>query len=154
MPDLDRVDRLLLNYLQGGFPLASRPYLEVGERLGIAEEEVIARVQRLLESGALNRFGPVLSTAALGGARALAAMQVPPDRLDKVARLVSSFPAVSHNYERTHRFNLWFVVSSEDPQEVRHILSAVEQQTGLTVMELPAIEEYGVEVKFHFNVND
>lgn len=150
--DLDDNDRLLLNDIQAGFPLSSRPFREIGERLGMPESEVIARVQRLLDEGAVTRLGPVLNATALGGARTLAAMRVAPDRLEDVAATVNSFDAVSHNYEREHLFNIWFVVSSEDPAEVERVLSSVRERTGLPVMDLPALEEYFVEVKFHFDV--
>ncbi len=146
--ELDRNDRLLLNSLQGEFPLASRPFLDVGERLGMSEEEVISRLRRLLQSGAVSRLGPVLSATAMGGERTLAAMQVPSERLEEVATLVNGFPTVSHNYEREHRYNLWFVVSSEEPGEVERVLSAIEERTGIAVMRLPALEEYFVEVRF------
>lgn len=150
--ELDDSDRVLLNNVQGDFPMTPRPFREIGERLGMPEAEVIARIQRLLGEGALSRFGPVLSATALGGARTLAAMHVPPDRLEEVAATVNGFDAVSHNYERQHHFNLWFVVSSEDPAEVERVLSMIREKTGLPVMDLPALEEYFVEVRFHFDV--
>ena len=149
--ELDARDRILLNNVQGGFPLASRPFLEIGERLSMTEGEVIARIRRLLDEGALSRFGPVLNAIALGGARTLAAMRVPPERLEEVAATVNSFDAVSHNYEREHNFNLWFVVSSEDPLGVERALSAIREKAGLPVTDLPALEEYFVEVRFHFD---
>jgi DNA-binding Lrp family transcriptional regulator len=150
--ELDEKDKRLLNDFQAGLPLTSRPFLAAGEKLGLSESEVIRRLQRLLDEGALSRVGPVLDTRALGGARTLAAMQVPPERLEEVAALVSSFGAVSHNYEREHRFNLWFVVSSEDPAEVRRVLTQIATKTGLPLMELPALAEYFVGVRFHFDV--
>lgn len=150
--ELDERDKLLLNNVQAGFPLSSRPFLETGGRLGMPEGEVISRIQRLLDEGALNRFGPVLNATVLGGQRTLAAMHVPPERLEEVAATVNGFDAVSHNYEREHHFNLWFVVSSEDPAEVERVLAAIRERTGLPVIELPALEEYFVEVRFHFDV--
>jgi DNA-binding Lrp family transcriptional regulator len=149
--DLDAKDKALLNDIQDGFPLTSRPFREIGERLGMPESEVVERMRRLLAEGALNRLGPVLNATAMGGARTLAAMRVPPARLEEIAAVVNSFDAVSHNYERGHHLNLWFVVSSEDASEVGRVLAAVEAKTGLPVMALPAIEEYFVEVKFHFD---
>lgn len=149
--ELDERDRLLLNNVQGDFPLTSRPFRDVGERLGMTEDEVIDRIRRLLDEGALSRFGPVLNTTKLGGARTLAAMQVPPERLEEVAEFVNSFDAVSHNYQREHVFNLWFVVSSEEPAEVRRVLAAIRERTGLPIMELPALAEYFVEVRFQFD---
>ncbi len=146
--ELDRNDRLLLNRIQSDFPITPHPFLDVGRELVMTEDEVIARVQRLLESGAVNRLGPVLSPTAVGGERTLAAMSVPPERLEEVAALVNSFEAVSHNYEREHHYNLWFVLSAEEPGEVERALAAIERETGIAVMNLPALEEYFLGVRF------
>ena len=147
-PELDNNDRLLLNRVQGDFPLTSRPFLDVGRELGMTEDDVIARLRRLLEAGAVNRLGPVLNPSAVGGERTLAAMSVPPERLEEVAALVNSFEAVSHNYEREHHYNLWFVLSAEEPGEVERALAAIERETGIAVMNLPALEEYFLGVRF------
>ncbi|MDI6858602.1 MAG: AsnC family transcriptional regulator [Dehalococcoidia bacterium] len=145
---LDPTDAALLDELQTGLPLESRPYLSIGKKLGLPENEVVSRLRRLLEAGAINRIGPVLSATAMGGKRMLAAMSVPPDRLEEVASYVNGFPAVSHNYEREHHYNLWFVISSADPAEVDAALYAIRKRTRLPVMELPALEEYFLGVRF------
>jgi DNA-binding Lrp family transcriptional regulator len=147
-PELDRNDRLLLNRIQSDFPITPRPFLDLGRELGMTEDDVIARVRRLLEAGTINRLGPVLSPTAVGGERTLAAMSVPPERLEEVAALVNSFEAVSHNYEREHHYNLWFVLSAEEPGEVERALAAIERETGIAVMNLPALEEYFLGVRF------
>ena len=148
LSELDKNDRLLLNRIQSGFPVTPRPFLDVGRELGMTEDDVIARVQRLLETGVVNRLGPVLSPTAVGGERTLAAMSVPPERLEAAAALVNSFEAVSHNYEREHHYNLWFVLSAEEPGEVERVLAAIERETGIAVMNLPALEEYFLGVRF------
>jgi DNA-binding Lrp family transcriptional regulator len=147
-PELDRNDRLLLNRIQSDFPITPRPFLDLGRELGMTEDDVIARVRRLLEAGTINRLGPVLSPTAVGGERTLAAMSVPPERLEEVAALVNSFEAVSHNYEREHHYNLWFVLSAAAPGEVERVLAAIERETGIAVMNLPALEEYFLGVRF------
>lgn len=147
--DLDDADRALLDVLQLSLPLVSRPFAEIGRQLGMAEDEVLSRVRRLLESGILRRIGPVLSLKAAGGERTLAAMRVPPERLDEVAALVNTFEAVSHNYEREHELNLWFVVSSDDPTEAARVLREVEAQTALPVLNLPSLAEYHLGVRFN-----
>jgi DNA-binding Lrp family transcriptional regulator len=147
-PELDNKDRLLLNRLQSDFPVTPRPFLDVGQEVGMTEDDVIARLRRLLETGAVNRLGPVLSASAVGGERTLAAMPVPPERLEEVAALVNSFEAVSHNYEREHHYNLWFVLSAAAPGEVQRALAAIERETGIAVMNLPALEEYFLGVRF------
>jgi DNA-binding Lrp family transcriptional regulator len=78
----------------------------------------------------------------------LAAMAVPPRRLEQVAELVSSYPEVNHNYEREHRLNLWFVVTGPDVQHVGSVLQAIEARSGLPVLDLPLVEAYRLDLGF------
>jgi siroheme decarboxylase len=149
---LDRRDRILLNHAQGGFPVVSRPFAALGEALGMSEEEVLFRLRHLLKAGALSRFGPILNARQMGGERTLAALHVPPERFDQVAAFVSRLPTISHNYQRDHHYNMWFVVSSDDETEVERTLKAIEQETGLQPLNLPALEEYFVEVSLQLPV--
>lgn len=142
---LDSTDRRLVNLLQRGFPLSSRPYLEVARWLGTDEEDVIRRLRRLLDEGALTRLGAILSAPQMGGERTLAAMTVPPNRLEEVIAAINRHPEVSHNYERAHHYNLWFVISSEEPDAVARVIGEIEAETGLPVLNLPTLEEYRVE---------
>ena len=149
---LDRRDRILLNNVQGGFPVVSRPFAAVGEALGMSEEEVLFRLRHLLKAGALSRFGPILNARRLGGERTLAALHVPPERFEEVAAIVNRLPTISHNYARDHHYNMWFVVSSDDEAEVERTLQTIERETGLRPLNLPALEEYFVEVNFRLPV--
>lgn len=151
---LDRTDRLLLNRLQRGFPLSPRPYREVGRELGIDEAEVIQRLRRLLEEGGLTRLGAILSAPHLGGERTLAAVAAPPDRLEEVAQAINRHPEVSHNYQRDHRYNLWFVISSEEEGAVQRVIDAIQRETGLPVLNLPTLEEYRVEFYYEFPLEE
>jgi len=58
-PDMDEIDRNIINRLQGGFPICERPYEEAARELGIGEEELIERLERMLEDRRLSRFGPM-----------------------------------------------------------------------------------------------
>lgn len=148
--EIDDTDRVLLNNLQGGFPVTHRPFADVAGRLGLREDAVIARLRRLVETGALSRFGTILNAPQLGGERTLAAMRVPADRYDEVAKYVNGLDAVSHNYERTHDFNMWFVISSEDEADIARTIASIERETGLEVIDLPTLEEYFVDIRFRF----
>jgi siroheme decarboxylase len=147
---IDDVDRLLLNNLQGGFPVTERPFAEVAERLGLDEDDVIRRIRRMVDEGALSRFGTILNAPQLGGERTLAAMHVPPERFEEVAAFVNGLDAVSHNYERTHHLNMWFVISSEDEADIERTIAEIERGTGLKVLNMPTLEEYFVDIKFKF----
>ena len=144
---MDAVDRRLINALQGGFPVCDRPYAAVGRRLGLDEDEVIARLERLLEGGVLSRFGPMYDAERLGGGLTLAAMAVPEERFDEVAAIVNRFPEVAHNYQRTHALNMWFVAATERPERIPEVLSEIKAATGLPVLDLPKIEEYFLELR-------
>jgi len=145
--DLDPIDRRLLNDFQQGFPLSARPYAELGARLGIAEAEVLARLARLSAAGAVSRVGPVLAPKRVG-VSTLAAMAVPPGRLEAVADLVSAYPEVNHNYERSHRVNLWFVVTAPDAARLNEVLDEIALLTGIEVLDLPMLEEYHIDLGF------
>ena len=144
---MDDIDRRLINALQGGFPICHSPYAEVGRRLDLDEDEVIARLGRLLENSVLSRFGPMYDAERLGGGLTLAAMAVPEQRFEEVAKAVNGFPEVAHNYERTHTLNMWFVVATERPERVGEVLREIEAATGLAVLDLPKLEEYFLELR-------
>ncbi len=68
----DAVDRRLINALQGDFPLLEAPFAAVGASLGLSEDEVIQRLQALLDDHVLTRFGPMFQIERMGGAFCLA----------------------------------------------------------------------------------
>jgi siroheme decarboxylase len=144
---MDAIDRRLINALHGGLPICERPYAAVGERLGLAEDDVVARLRRLTGSGVLSRFGPLYDAERLGGGLTLAAMAVPTARFEEVAAIVNGFPEVAHNYQRAHELNMWFVVATERPEQIAEILSDIKAATGFSVLNLPKTEEYFLELK-------
>lgn len=141
---MDEIDRLLVNRLQAGIPVAEHPFAAVAGELGIPEAEVCGRLQRLLDEGTLTRFGPMIDAAALGGAFTLAAMSVPPHDFDRVAAIVNAHAEVAHNYRREHAYNMWFVVATERPESIRAVLADIETESGYRVLDLPKRREYFV----------
>ncbi len=144
---MDALDRRLINRLQGGFPLCEHPFAEVARALGTEEGELIARIARLREAGILTRFGPLFDAEKMGGAVTLCAMEVPAERFEEVAAIVNAFPEVAHNYERAHRFNMWFVLAVTDPSEIAGVIARIEEETGLPVLNLPKEREYFLELR-------
>ena len=147
MPELDAVDRQIIDKLQGDFPLCERPYAEAAKRLGIGEDELLARLQRLLDARVLTRFGPMVQIERMGGAFVLAALKVPEARYDQVTAQVNALPQVAHNYRREHALNMWFVLATETPQGIAEAIARIESDTGLPVYSFPKEREYFVEMK-------
>ena len=140
-------DARLIDYLHGGFPLLDRPFAAVGQALGWSEERVIERLHQLLAQGVLTRFGPLFQIERAGGQFVLAAIAVPEERFDAVNLVVNSFAEVAHNYRRTHRLNMWFVVAAETPALAQQALQRIEETIGLKVYAFPKEEEYFVELR-------
>jgi len=144
---MDEVDRNIVNVLQGGFPICDEPYLAVAEPLGLTEAELIARLQRLLETKTLTRFGPMFQVERMGGAFVLAALAVPVADYERVAAQVNALPEVAHNYRREHALNMWFVLATETPEGIPAAIEKIERATGLPVYAFPKLKEYFVEMK-------
>lgn len=147
MNRFDATDALLLERLHGDFPLSDAPFAEVASSLGLEEADVITRLQRMLDSGLLTRFGPLFQIERAGGSFLLAAMAVPRERFDSVAQQVNALPEVAHNYEREHRLNMWFVVAAESVVAAHAVCARIEALTGLSVLAFPKEREYFVELK-------
>src|SRR3954469_24294794 len=115
---LDDVERKLLNLLQGSFPLDPRPFARVGELAGMAEDEVIARTQALLDDRIIRQLTPIFDTRTLGYGSMLVAAKVDPEHPWGPAKIVNSHPGVSHNYLRNHEFNMWFTLAVEEDSKL------------------------------------
>lgn len=144
---MDPIDRQIIDTLQGGFPLCSAPYAQVAQQLGLTEDDLLQRLQRLLDTKVLTRFGPMFQVERMGGAFVLAAIEVPEDRFEEVTTQVNAFTEVAHNYRREHRLNMWFVLATATPEGIATTVRAIEAATGLPVYPFPKEKEYFVEMK-------
>ena len=145
--NLDAIDRRIIDGLQGDFPICERPYQVAAQRLGISEEELLQRLDRLLETRVLTRFGPMMQIERVGGSFVLAAIAVPEADYERVAGLVNALPQVAHNYRREHLLNMWFVLATETPAGIGEAIARIEADTGLPVHAFPKEREYFVEMK-------
>ena len=150
-PAIDRIDQTIIDRLQGDFPLCEQPYAEAASALGIEEAELLSRLQRMLDTRVLTRFGPMFQVERLGGAFVLAAMCVPEADWERVAATVNAFPEVAHNYRRESakgcEFNMWFVLATETLDGVDSVIREIEEASGLPVFPFPKLREYFVEMK-------
>ena len=146
-PEIDDIDCQIINAFQGGFEIVERPFLSAGKKLGLSEDEVIARISRLIDCRALSRFGPMYNAERLGGAVTLCAISVPTDRFDEVSGIVNSHRQVAHNYARDHELNMWFVIACESKAEIQQTIGRIEEETGLQVFDFPKQKEFFIGLK-------
>ncbi|HEX6115490.1 MAG TPA: Lrp/AsnC family transcriptional regulator [Solirubrobacterales bacterium] len=139
---LDETDKRLMNLLQSRFPLAAEPFGPVAQEAGLAVDETMRRTQRLLDERIIREITPIFDTRALGYESMLVAAKVDAEHPHRAARIINSHPGVSHNYLRTHEFNLWFTIATPPDSELglQGTLAALQRLTGAeSIRQLPTL---------------
>ena len=147
---MDDTDLKLMNMLQEEIPVTHRPFEEFAHRLGIPEDDVIERVNRMHDEDRFRRIGPSLAPRRIGYTSTLAAAHIPPDRFDDAVDYINRFPHITHNYERDDFFNVWFTVIAEGEEEIARILRDIEKHTGAEkILDLPSTHIFKIQVQFN-----
>jgi DNA-binding Lrp family transcriptional regulator len=144
---LDELDKRLLNLMQGAFPIAPRPYEHVAAQAAITEDEVIERVQRLLDERIIRQVTPIFDTRALGYSSMLVAAKVDPENPWRAANVINEHPGVSHNYLRNHEFNIWFTIATEpdSPLGLEGTLEVLARIAGAeSIRQLPTLKLFKI----------
>ena len=144
---LDELDKRLLNLMQGSFPLAPRPFAHVAGQAEVSEDEVLRRVQRLLDDRIVRQVTPIFDTRVLGYQSMLVAAKVDADNPHRAAKIVNSHPGVSHNYLRNHDFNMWFTLATEPGSKLglQGTLDVLRELTGAeSVRQLPTLKLFKI----------
>jgi DNA-binding Lrp family transcriptional regulator len=144
---LDDLDKRLLNLMQGSFPISPRPYEHVAGAAGVSEQEVLQRVQRLLDERIIRQVTPIFDTRALGYSSMLVAAKVDPENPWRAAQVINEHPGVSHNYLRNHEFNIWFTIATEpdSPLGLEGTLEVLGANAGAeSIRQLPTLKLFKI----------
>jgi len=141
---MDSTDKEILNYIQREFPLEREPFAAVGREIGVAQDEVIRRIESLKRSKVIRQISAIFDTRVLGYHSSLVAAKIPPEKLNSGAKAINSHPGVSHNYERNNDLNLWYTVAVppdsrlglEGTVNVLHEISGAEKTRILPTLKL------------------
>ncbi len=105
---IDDLDRALIVATQGGLPLVASPYHQLGEELGIAPDEVMRRLQGMLDNGIIRRIGAVPNHYAIGWlANGMTVWDVEDAEIDRLGEQVGALPFVTHCYRRPRALPDW-----------------------------------------------
>lgn len=144
----DKIEKELLNLMQSYFPLTKHPFSDIGERLGLTEQEVILMLRMLSEKGAIRKIGAIISSRNIGFVSILAAISVPEEKVDDIAEFINTYPGVTHNYLRSGTPNIWFTLIESDQETLEKNLTEIENKAKTKVYRLPAKKVYKIGVKF------
>lgn len=146
---MDELDKTILNRIQTRFPLTPRPFESIAQEVGTTEDEVLARVSRLKETGIIRRIGGNFVPGKVGFVSTLCTAQVPEEKVELFARTVNTFAGVTHNYLRENSFNVWFTFIAPSMDVIRDNLARIAEETGVKrILNLPATHVFKIKAKF------
>lgn len=133
---LDELDKRIISIMQDEFPLVPKPYLEIANKLGIREEELLERLKKYTQSGKIRKMGAVLKHREVGyAANALCAWIIPEDRIEEIGKIFSKFSAVTHCYARVTRpdwpYNFYTMLHANTREQCNSIAEELAQQAGV-----------------------
>jgi siroheme decarboxylase len=144
---LDETDKRLMNLLQSSFPLEPLPFDLIASKAALEPDEIKARTQRLLDERIIREITPIFDTRALGYSSMLVAAKVDADNPHRAAKIINSHPGVSHNYLRTHEFNLWFTIATppDSGLGLEGTLELLQRLTGAeSIRQLPTLKLFKI----------
>ncbi len=168
MLDMDATDRKLLDAVQAGIPLVERPYRALGEGSGLAEGDVLERIDRLKADGFIRNIGAIFDTSRLGYRSSLVGFRVREESVDEAAALINAHPGVSHNYLRRYTipgasgleaccpYNIWFTlaVSPESRLGLEASVETLARETGADAARLfPALRVFKIRVRLDMDTD-
>jgi DNA-binding Lrp family transcriptional regulator len=153
MSSLNQIDRRLLELVQNDFPLEKKPWMKIGEKLNLEENEVLSRLKRLFNHGIIRKISSTLDARRMGfTSSTLIALRVNADRVQKVAQIINEYHNVSHNYQRDHEFNIWFTITALNKEELSNILQEIKLRANVKdsdVFNLPAKRLFKIDTRFN-----
>lgn len=134
---MDDTDEKLLKLIQNGIHIVSRPFEKPASDIGIGEDEVIKRIEGMIESGVVRRFGASIGHRMIGIiANGMCTWNVPDERAQEVGAVMAGFPEVTHCYERSRRddwqYNMYTMIHSYTKEECEDVVKQISKATGIT----------------------
>jgi DNA-binding Lrp family transcriptional regulator len=106
-------------------------------------------VKRLKSEGIIRRIGGNFNSRKLKFASTLCAAKVPKEKMVRFVELVNSYPGVTHNYLRNHKYNVWFTFIAPNTLSIENALKEIAKASGVTeILNLPAVKTYKIKVDF------
>jgi DNA-binding Lrp family transcriptional regulator len=142
-------DRKLLNLVQKEVELVSQPFAPIADELATTEEDVLARLRHLRDDqGVIRQISAIFDTRKLGYTSTLVAMRVPSAAVNKAAKIINEHPGVSHNYERSHEFNIWFTLAVPPGMSLEEHIDRLHELVGAeSTRILPTLKMFKIEVR-------
>jgi DNA-binding Lrp family transcriptional regulator len=149
MTVIDAKNKKILNNIQIDFPIHSRPYKIIAQKLGLSEGELIIRIKQMKKNMLIRRIGGNFSPDKLGYHSTLCAAKVSEDKIKHFTKTINAYSGVTHNYKRDHEFNIWFTFIASSVETIKANLKQIIKVTGVeTILNLPATKVFKISANF------
>ena len=146
---MDSIDKKILNIIQKNFPVVAEPFKAIAEKIGLNEDEVLRRIKNLKDEGIIRRIGAVFDTRKLGFVSTLCTARVPEEKLKAFVEVVNSYAGVTHNYRRSHEYNVWFTFIAPDKETLEESLAEIRDRIGVTdIISMRAVRTFKIDATF------
>ena len=140
----------ILLRIQKNFPLVQKPFEAIAKELDIKEDEVIDTIREQKNKKIIRQTSAIFDTKSLGYNSSLVAFEIDEDKIDDAVEIINAHPGVSHNYERNHKFNIWFTLACAPDSKIGldktiEILAKLTNANDFIV--LPTLKLFKISVK-------
>lgn len=147
----------LLSIIQKNFPLNSRPFRTIAEKLGSDEETIIKLLSEEKKNKIIRQISPIFDTKSLGYSSSLVSFKVRGEDIDNAVKVINAHPGVSHNYEREHSFNIWFTLAVAPDSRLgleKTVEILAKEVNAVEYILLPTLKLFKIAVKLNTTGND
>ncbi|SJZ66363.1 siroheme decarboxylase subunit beta [Selenihalanaerobacter shriftii] len=139
--EIDKIDKAIIREVQEDLSLEARPYRKIAEKIGITEDELLTRLNRLDEEGKLRRMGVILHHRESGYSfNGMGAWIIPEEKREEIGKLMATYDEISHVYERPTYpdwpYSLFSMIHGRSKEDVERVAKDISKKTG--------IEEYTI----------
>jgi DNA-binding Lrp family transcriptional regulator len=134
---LSEDDVAVIRATQGPMPVLSEPYALAAERLGVSQDEVLARLESLREREGLRRVAAILYHRRAGfSANGMGVWKVPDAEVLDTGRRMAAFRGISHCYQRPTYpdwpYSVFTMAHGRSKEECDAILDSIAASTGIS----------------------
>ena len=149
---LNKLDRCILDRLQEGIPFVKRPWKKIAEELRIKEEFFLKRIKFIKKMGIVRRISATINPKEIGFSSTLVAVKIAPQKVSWVAKRLSFYDEITHNYQRESEYNLWFTLVAPTRRRILQVINQIKKDKDIkAILEFPAVKLFKIEVDFRRN---
>lgn len=133
---LTDLDKKIIKEIQTDLSITPRPFLDIANKLNMPEEDILKKIEELIDKGYIRRFGATLRHRIAGiNANAMSVWIVPEKEVNRVGEIIASFKEVTHCYERhtlpEWKYNLYAMIHSKTKDGCIEIARKLSEKTGI-----------------------